>query len=374
MGADPVAFPVLAVHRDVVTIAVNPTSPDELADGWPEVEPIDGRRTFMVGTDGDLIDMVIDLGDGTSLTLGTATLTVAEMRAVADAVVLVDRAAWEARYAPMAPYRSPDPPATTAVPATDPPPSSSLAPAGLLELQERLTELGFDPGPADGVLGRQTEQAIWAAEKLYLGTPREQVTGLASDALIAALGREGGTDPRAPRRSVPDGTHVEIDLPSQVLIVYDRDQPVLVTHISTGELDESGEPAQWCETITIDTDAQGNPLPEPQQTPMCGISKTPGGIFDVDRLLPGTRIGPLGAMWNPIYFNFGLAIHGAFNVPTLPASHGAVRVPMEISEYLPDLIPVGTPIYVWDGVKEPEEQSREDELPAFGWPDPAAEP
>ena len=373
-GAEPVAFPVLAVHRDVVTIAVNPTAPEVLADGWPEVEPIGGRRSYMVGADGDLIDIVIELDDGTSLTLGTATLTVAEMRAVADAVELVDRAAWEARYRPMAPYRAPAPPATTAVPATEPPPTSYLAPAGLIGVQERLVALGFDPGPVDGVLGNQTEQAIWAAEKLYLGTPLEEVTGRPSAELVEALGREGGADPRAPRRSVPGGTHVEIDLPRQVLIVYDRDRPVLVTHISTGELDENGEPAQWCETITIDTDAAGNPLPEPEQTSMCGISKTPGGMFDVDHLLPGTRIGPLGAMWNPIYFNFGLAIHGAVNVPRLPASHGAVRVPIEISEYLPDLIPVGTQISVWDGVKEPEDRSREDELPVFGWPDPTATP
>ena len=39
-------------------------------------------------------------------------------------------------------------------------------------LQTRLTEVGFDPGPLDGVFGGSTLRSVWAYEKLILGTPR----------------------------------------------------------------------------------------------------------------------------------------------------------------------------------------------------------
>ena len=77
-------------------------------------------------------------------------------------------------------------------------------------------------------------------------------------------------------------------------------------------------------------------------------------------------------MWNPIYFNYGIAIHGAKNVPLKPASHGCIRIPMHISEYTQDLIKPGDNVWVWNGKKEPEQQTREDELPVFDFPDPDA--
>ena len=44
-------------------------------------------------------------------------------------------------------------------------------------VQNRLADMGFDPGPIDGVMGTMTGQAIWAYEKLVLGVPREEATG-----------------------------------------------------------------------------------------------------------------------------------------------------------------------------------------------------
>jgi hypothetical protein len=215
-------------------------------------------------------------------------------------------------------------------------------------------------------------QAIWAFEKLVLGTPSAEATGVITPELWDRM-----QDPLeaefAPRRPQGQGiNHVEIYLPEQAMIVYHSDQPALITHISSGELDENGEPKKYCETITIDTDANGNPLPEPEKKAICGFSKTPGGIFDVDRFVPGTRNGPLGSMWNPIYFNYGIAIHGAKNVPLKPASHGCIRIPMHISEYTQDLISKGDNVWVWNGKKEPEQQTRDDELPVFDFPDPDA--
>lgn len=238
-------------------------------------------------------------------------------------------------------------------------------------LQQRLTDLGFDPGPIDGAYGTLTEQAVWAFEKLVLGVPRQEATGQVTPAMWDRI-----QDPVtiAPRRSAAQAgaNHVEIYLPEQVMVVFEGESPRLVTHISSGELDERGQPQQYCETITVDTGPDGVPLPEPIEKAVCGLAKTPGGVFDVDRMVAGTRNGPLGSMWNPIYFNYGIAIHGALNVPLAPASHGCVRIPMHISEYLQSLVSKGELVYVWDGVKEPEQQTEQERLPVFDWPDPNA--
>jgi hypothetical protein len=69
-------------------------------------------------------------------------------------------------------------------------------------------------------------------------------------------------------------------------------------------------------------------------------------------------------MWNPVYFNGGIAIHGAAQVPNEPMSHGCVRIPMHVSEYFQTLVAYGDRVYVFDGVKEPE---------AYGAPVPPAD-
>ena len=62
----------------------------------------------------------------------------------------------------------------------------------------------------------------------------------------------------------------------------------------------------------------------------------------------------LGRLYNPVYFNYGIAVHGMTSVPNYPASKGCVRIPMHIAEYFPSLVQNGDHVYVFDGVKEPE--------------------
>jgi len=57
-------------------------------------------------------------------------------------------------------------------------------------------------------------------------------------------------------------------------------------------------------------------------------------------------------MYNPVFFIGGAyAIHGDIPVPLYAASHGCVRIPMDISYFFHKLIRVkqpggGTPIYI----------------------------
>ena len=168
-------------------------------------------------------------------------------------------------------------------------------------------------------------------------------------------GPASGVQPRA-RRAVAQ-THVEVYLPQQVLVVFRDNQPILISHISTGSNQD------WCEVVKVDND-------DGTQTEkgICGESITPGGVFSFNRRRAGWREGELGRMWNPVYFNYGIAVHGAGNVPSYPASHGCVRIPMHIGNYFPSLVKYGDQVFVFDGVKEPEAYGAQ--VPPFNTPDP----
>ncbi len=262
-----------------------------------------------------------------------------------------------------------DPFATTTVPSTA---SSSIAAASSLPptqlehdlglgtsgasvvaLQDRLRQIGFDPGPSDGSFGPATERAMWAYEKFILHVAPDAVSGaITPDAWMAM------NNPLTilPRRA-GSGTHLEVLLPEQVAVLYVDDQVRLITHISTG----TGE--EWCDVVTVDND-------DGTQTDqgVCGVAVTPGGVFHFERRVVGWRNSKLGRLYNPVYFNYGIAVHGASNVPRSPASHGCVRIPMHIAEYFPSLVADGDLVYVFDGVEDPETYGAQ--VPIFDYPDP----
>jgi hypothetical protein len=80
------------------------------------------------------------------------------------------------------------------------------------------------------------------------------------------------------------------------------------------------------------------------------------------------RESKLGTMYNPVYFNYNIAIHGAILVPLKPASHGCIRIPMSVARYFQAIVAYGDRVYVFDGVKEPEEYGSP--VPPFDKPDP----
>ena len=63
---------------------------------------------------------------------------------------------------------------------------------------------------------------------------------------------------------------------------------------------------------------------------------------------PGRVTAPLGDMYNPVFFIGTLfAIHGDTHVPLRPASHGCVRIPLDIAAFFHTLVPTpGTPVYI----------------------------
>jgi hypothetical protein len=266
------------------------------------------------------------------------------------------------------------PAAPTATPLAAP---ISLGSVGedVRRVQQRLAELGFQPGPADGQFGSGTQQAVWAFKKLIGNeawddfAAREDQTVVTDDVWQQMADASVRFLPRRPGA----GTHVEIYLPLQVMAVFRDDTPIFITHISSGELRPDGEPATFCETATYDTDENGNTYPEPVTKQVCAEAKSPGGVFTFRRYHDGNRTSPLGGMKNPWYFNYGIAIHGAQNVPTRPASHGCIRISNSLADVFPELVERGDAVYVWghDG-KEPEHYTERESLPSFNRPDPNA--
>ena len=230
-------------------------------------------------------------------------------------------------------------PATTAKPATTKKPLPGLGQGAkgpqVLALEQRLAELKHDVGKVDGVYDSNTFHAVMAFQKVN-GLPR---SGRATDDVIAKL-----PSASIPGALVPGGgrTKVEVDIKRQVLLLYKEGALNRVISVSTG----SGK--KYC----VDG--------------MCDKAVTPGGSFKVFRRITGWRTSRLGRLFNPLYFNGGIAIHGSPSVPAGPASHGCVRIPMSTAGWFPGAVPNGTPVYVVGGPNVPvpfNEQAPTDTAP-----------
>jgi peptidoglycan hydrolase-like protein with peptidoglycan-binding domain len=188
------------------------------------------------------------------------------------------------------------------------------------ELQTLLALSPLDPGTVDGTFGSGTQTAIWALEKLA-DLPIDGRWGPLDEWAFDRLQNGELTTPA----QAHDDRWVEVDLTTQTMVVYNPDaSPALISHISSG----SGVP--W------------------SNEDHSGSSVTPQGDFAIQRRIAGWRESSLGIgrLYNPLYFVGGIAFHGATSVPLYPASHGCIRVPMHIADYLPDELPNGTPVHV----------------------------
>ena len=194
--------------------------------------------------------------------------------------------------------------------------------AQVLSLEQRLDALHYDVGSIDGVYDGNTSYAVMAFQKVN-GLPR---TGRATQNVLDRLNA-----PIGPGTFEPGGgaTRVEVDLPRQVLLLFRGNALFKILPVSTG----SG--ARFC--------VDGR----------CDRAVTPGGAFRISRRIRGWHTSPLGKLYNPMFFNQGIAIHGALSVPGYPASHGCVRIPMFAAGWFYQLVPNGTPVYVIGGPHVP---------------------
>jgi Putative peptidoglycan binding domain/L,D-transpeptidase catalytic domain len=209
-------------------------------------------------------------------------------------------------------------------------PAGSILHPGLrgpavLALQRRLARLHYYPGPLNGRFGTDTLEAVWAFKEvqgLQTATGRDDV-GPAMQRALAS--------PRLPRVLVPRGgeLRIEVSLAREVLVLYRHDRVALISHVSAGG---------------------GYYYPCPGGG-TCGPAITPDGNYRAHWFASGWLHVPLGLMYNPIFFiGASFAIHGDSSIPLRPASHGCVRIPVDIASFLHNRIrigrPGGTPIYI----------------------------
>ena len=188
-----------------------------------------------------------------------------------------------------------------------------------------MADLRFDPGAIDGTYGLDTVYAVETLQKIF-GMPRTGRIGAAEAMTLTVFQYPAPLAPSEPNRT-------EIDISKQVITLYQNYQVRLMTTTSTG----SGQ--HYC---------YNTPRINPTRH-VCEVAATPSGRFTYTRLVTGWDKSPLGELYQPYYFNGGIAIHGYPSVPTNPASHGCARIPMHIAEYFPTLVKVGDPVFVFGG-------------------------
>jgi hypothetical protein len=184
------------------------------------------------------------------------------------------------------------------------------------QAEQRLWELGYWAGPIDGKFDSASRQALIAFQKVERRARTGNLTSTELKALLTAS---------RPRPHFEGYGHIEIDLTRQVLFVIDENGTVnRILPVSTGN-----------ERGYVDHGQLHR-------------AHTPRGTFKVLRKINGWRLSSLGLLYYPNYILDGVAIHGSLSVPTYPASHGCIRVPMFAAKELSGLMPLGIEVSVYD--------------------------
>jgi lipoprotein-anchoring transpeptidase ErfK/SrfK len=196
-------------------------------------------------------------------------------------------------------------------------PKVSITAREIREAEQLLSELGYWTGAIDGRMDVASRNALIAFQKVE----SRQTTGRLTQTELQAL--------RSAMRPSPlEGgyAHIEADLGRQVLFVVAESGTVTkILPISSGSGEEFTSEG-WTRRAV-----------------------TPTGRFKVYRKVEGWRKAPLGNIYYPNYFLSGVAIHGSESVPTRPASHGCIRIPMFAAKEFSQLTSTGMVVIVHDG-------------------------
>ncbi len=220
-------------------------------------------------------------------------------------------------------------PATQAVTAsvTAPaytPPARTLAPgmkgADVKALQERLAALKYYPGAIDSEFGGNTQAALWAFQ---------EINGIKVTGVIDAATKRALVHPRSytsPYYRGKRATRIEVSQALEVLVLFDNNKIALISHVSSGG------------GYFYDCGSYG-----------CAQAVTPNGTYNTTVFMPGWVTVPLGTMYNPVFFiSTVYAIHGDTYVPVGPASHGCIRVPMDVAGIFHKMVKTpGTQVHVY---------------------------
>jgi peptidoglycan hydrolase-like protein with peptidoglycan-binding domain len=189
--------------------------------------------------------------------------------------------------------------------------------SAVVDIQKRLTSLGFWLPGVNGVFDANTQQAVWAFQK---------ANHLARTGVIDAATQKAFRTATRPKPRSTSGYHYEVNKTLQIAIVAVNGYAKYIFNTSTG----SDHP------YTLD-----------------GVrysAHTPEGQFTVIRQVNGNDKSPLGILYRPKYFTWsGVAVHGYTEVPPYPASHGCTRVSTAAIDFIwaNNILPIGTSVWVY---------------------------
>jgi N-acetylmuramoyl-L-alanine amidase len=187
-------------------------------------------------------------------------------------------------------------------------PAEAATGAAVREAQTLLSNLGYPVGAIDGVDGPRTRQGLCAWRRLQGRTVTR--TALTSSELKAIRATT-----RLPAAAA--GRGVTVDRTCQT-VYYRQD-------------------GRWTKVLIASTGASGT-LPRKGDF---RIQRTRAG-WHTSTLYPASSPN----MYNTLYFDGAIAIHGSKSVPYYPASKGCVRVTTKGADYLFARLKVGDPVRV----------------------------
>lgn len=192
----------------------------------------------------------------------------------------------------------------------------SLSDEEIVEIRRLLDSLGYWLDMKAMGTDASLRHALVAFQKIE----GRKTTGIPTMEELQAL--RSARTPAARESGYP---HIEVDLSKQVLFAVEcGNVPLRILPISSG----SGE---------LFTEG--------------GVTRraiTPTGRFKVQWKINGWRKSPLGLLYYPSYIYGGIAIHGNPLVPTTPASHGCIRIPMFAAKEFSELAVIGMDVIVYD--------------------------
>ena len=192
-------------------------------------------------------------------------------------------------------------------PRTAAPAQKQRAPADPRLVQRALASLGYLPAAA--VTG------IWDARTSHAVLAFQGWEGLARDGIVGPQTLSALEKARRPMPTADLGArHVEVHRDKGATLLVERGRVVRALHSSSG----------------------------------AGADATPAGRYSIFRKEINSWSVP-HRVWLPYasYFNAGIAFHGYPDVPSYPASHGCVRLPVAEAPFAYAFMAVGTPVAVY---------------------------
>ena len=278
-------------------------------------------------------------------------------------------------------------------PSPDPQPSRPLLRQGstgdaVLTLEQRLTELGFDPGPVNTTFDQSTRSAVIAFQR----TANIATDGIVGPITWTHLDRGTTAPAPAPAPSPAPNAILKVgDSGPQVKAVqerllglgywladvdgvYDSNTAHAVTALQKAAglsrdgvvgprtravLDRGYRPSARSgngtvvevdlarQILMVVVDGRVETIYDTATGKIVGT--TPSGTYKVTRQIDGFRYAPLGTLYRPKYFYGGVAIHGYTSVPPYPASHGCVRLTYPAMDHIwsSGVAPVGATVMVY---------------------------